>query len=116
MKAYQKYVLGKQTLHQLSHQLGKSPRTLQRHFEQFDFQPPEGCLFDEPVNLVLDATFFSRSDGVLVFRANGKNIYWRFIQSETMQEVTDILDILDKLGYCFASVTLDGRKGMIKLF
>jgi len=70
----------------------------------------------EPVNLIVDATFFGRTDGVLVFRVNKKNIYWRFIQSETIKEVSQGLDALDKLGYRFKSVTLDGRKGIIKLF
>ncbi len=69
-----------------------------------------------PINLIVDATFFSRSDGVLVFRANGKNLYWQFIESESIKEMTQGLDVLDAMGYQFKSVTIDGRRGMIKLF
>ena len=65
---------------------------------------------------MVDATFFSRSDGVLVFRANGKNIYWHFIHSETVAEVATGLDVLDKMGYRFKSVTVDGKRGIIRLF
>jgi len=71
---------------------------------------------DFSINLVVDATFFSRNDGVLIFRANSKNLHWRFIASETIANVAAGLDVLDKLGYRLKSVTLDGRKGMIKLF
>ena len=69
-----------------------------------------------PVNLLLDATFFSRSDGVLVFRAHQRNLHWRFIQSETLEEIACGLDVLNDLGFQFNSVTLDGRRGVIKLF
>lgn len=51
-----------------------------------------------------------------MFRANGKNIYWRFIHSETIKEIATGLDVLDNMGYRFSSVTVDGRKGIIKLF
>lgn len=53
---------------------------------------------------------------MLVFRANQKNLHWRFIESESLAEVAVGLDHLDQLGYRFQSVILDGRKGMIQLF
>jgi len=68
------------------------------------------------VNLLLDATFFSRRDGVLIFRANKRNLHWRFIQTESVDEVKQGLDALDKAGYGWLSVALDGRKGIIQLF
>jgi hypothetical protein len=85
-------------------------------FDKLLIEPEFPLVPNEPVNLVVDATFFSRSDGVLVFRANGKNIYWCFIPSETIKAIAAGLDVLDKMGYCFSSVTLDGRKGVIRLF
>lgn len=109
-------MLGKQSLNELSQALGKSTRTLQRHFDQLTIDATTKRLFDMPINLIVDATFFSRSDGVFVFRANRKNIYWQWITSETLKEMACALDRLDQLGYRFKSVTLDGRKGMIKLF
>ena len=101
---------------ELSQQSGKSVSTLQRDFDQLIIEPKLAGASQEAINLIVDATFFSRSDGVLVFRANGKNIYWRFIRSETIKEIAAGLDILDNHGYRFSSVTLDGRKGIIKLF
>jgi len=69
----------------------------------------------EGINLIFDATFFSRSDGVLVYRANRTNLYWRFIQSETLKEIGLGLDQLDERGFKYKSVTIDGRRGVIKL-
>ena len=66
--------------------------------------------------MLLDATFFSRSDGLLVFRAQQQNLLWHFIQSETIAEIANGLDILEKRDYHFQSVTLDGRRGVIQLF
>jgi len=71
---------------------------------------------DEPLNLVADATFFSRSDGALVFRAQQKNLLWRFIASENLAEFSVGLDELDSKGYQRKSITLDGRRGVIQLF
>jgi hypothetical protein len=68
-----------------------------------------------PINLIFDGTFFSRSDGVLVFRANGKNIYWRFIKSETLIDIELSIAHLIGQNYHFKSFTIDGRKGVIQL-
>lgn len=113
---YQHYAVHKQSLAELSVSTGKSKRTLQRDFDKFiptSFFPIPST---ELVNLIADATFFSRSDGVLIFRANAQNIYWHFIESETLKEMTLGLDAVDTMGWRFKSVTLDGRKGVIKLF
>lgn len=73
-------------------------------------------LFHQPINLLLDATFFSRRDGVLVFRAQQKNLHWRFVSTESVEEISLGLNHLERLGYTFKSVTLDGRRGVIQLF
>lgn len=114
--AFHNYCHGKQTLSELSDQTHKSMSTLQRHFDQFIVEPVIAPAPLQPVHLVLDATFFSRSDGVLVFRASGKNLYWRFISSESVAEIEAGLTMLERHGYRFASVTLDGRRGVIQLF
>ena len=64
---------------------------------------------------MLDATFFSRSDGVLVFRAQQRNLHWRFITSENLAEVAAGLEALEQKGYRFHSVVIDGRKGVTQL-
>ena len=69
-----------------------------------------------PVNIVFDGTFFGRNYGILVFRANGKNIYWEEIGSESVASIARALSVLDAIcvgGY--KSFTVDGRRGIIKL-
>ena len=53
---------------------------------------------------------------MLVFRAQQTNLHWRFIVSGTCAEMAAGLDDLDKHGYRFQSVVLDGRRGMMQLF
>lgn len=113
---YQQYVFSKQTLLELSQKHHCSIKSLQRKFDELPDVSPPDLLFSEPINLIVDATFFSRSDGVLVFRAERKNVHWQFIQSETLHEINQGLDELDRKGYCFQSIVLDGRRGVIKLF
>ena len=88
LQAYRNYALGKQTLKQLSQFCQRSVRALHYDFDQLVIAPRFPVATQQPVNLVVDATFFSRHDGVLVFRANGKNLYWQFIQSETVEELS----------------------------
>lgn len=89
---------------------------MQRKFDQLVIEPLTVTLPDKRINLVVDGTFFSRSDGVLVFRANRRNLHWRFITSETLAEMSAGLNLLEQQGYQLKSVTLDGRRGVIKLF
>lgn len=113
---YHRYAHGKQTLLELSQQTGKSIRTLQRYLDKLEINACIPPASSEPINLITDATFFSRSDGVLVFRAEGKNLHWRFIESETIAEVSAGLTELEQYGHRFKSITLDGRRGIIQLF
>lgn len=64
--------------------------------------------------MLFDGTFFSRSDGVIVYRANGKNLYWQFVQSEKLATISAGLDKLEQLGYRFSSFIIDGRRGVIQ--
>lgn len=98
-RAYHQYVKGKHSLQELRVIYRKSLPTLRKYFDQL---PPENRpLRNETlsVNLIFDATFFSRHDGVLVFRANKKNLYWRFIDSETLQAIEESLRYLSANHY-----------------
>lgn len=64
----------------------------------------------------MDATFFGREFGVLVFRAGGKNLFWKFIKSESLLEIQAALDGLDMVcagGY--TGFTIDGKPGLRQL-
>lgn len=50
----------------------------------------------------------------MVFRANGKNLYWQEIKSETIALYTDCLKSLAASGFKFKSFSIDGRRGVIQ--
>lgn len=114
-KAYQEYFSGKQTLKELRIKYNKSIPTLRKYFD--GIKTPSQSLKSpaKSINLILDATFFSRTDGLLVFRANKINLFWCNITSETIAKIDECLSILDSADYKFKSFTIDGRRGVIKL-
>jgi hypothetical protein len=94
-----------------------SPKTLRKEFDEYRANTLlEFKTYYVPLNIVFDATFFGRNYGILLFRANGKNIYWTEITSESIETISRALDALDSL--CLAgykSFTIDGRRGVIQL-
>jgi hypothetical protein len=69
----------------------------------------------EPVALTFDGTFFGRGCGLLIYRAEGRNIHWQEIESERIADMETGLLQLKAQGWLFSSVTIDGRKGAISL-
>lgn len=69
----------------------------------------------KPVNLVLDATFFQRREGVLVARGNRKNILWQEIETESVDVYKSLLNDLIAADVRLLSCTIDGRRGILQL-
>jgi hypothetical protein len=114
-EAYGAYTIGRQTIAELSQKYNCSERTLRNKFD--DYRPPiayekEAALC--PVPLVFDGTFFGRGYGLLVYRALGKNIYWREIDNEKIAYIEQDLLHLKASGWIFSSFTIDGRRGVIQ--
>jgi hypothetical protein len=65
--------------------------------------------------LTLDGTFFGRGYGLMIYRAESRNIHWQEIESETLAVVESGLKHLIAQGWSITSVTVDGRKGTIGL-
>ncbi|MDD4617079.1 MAG: hypothetical protein PHW76_08225, partial [Alphaproteobacteria bacterium] len=114
-RAYKQYSSGRQTLANLSERYRKSVRTLRRNFDRLEFSSLKQTISSAPVALTFDATFFGRGYGLLVYRAEGKNIYWQEIVSERISDMENGLSHLISLGWKFSSITIDGRKGTILL-
>jgi hypothetical protein len=114
-EAYQEYFLGKQTLKELQIKYNKSIPTLRKYFDSIEVSRQSLKVPAKSINLIFDGTFFSRTDGLLVFRANKVNLFWCNITSETIAKIAECLSVLDSAGYKFKSFTIDGRRGVIKL-
>jgi hypothetical protein len=108
-------VLGKQTLIQLGKKYEKSVPTVQKYFAALNFAPRmlPPCL--HPVSLTCDTTFFGRKYGVLVFRAQGKTLWWRFVSSESAEETRLGLEELLQAGWRFHGITVDGKKSVLAM-
>lgn len=67
----------------------------------------------KPINLLIDATFFGREYGFLVFHDCQKVIYFKEVKTESVKDFREGIIALKAANYCILSVTIDGRRGYI---
>ena len=113
--AYRAYSQGKHTLQELSLRYRVDKATLRRNFDCYEPKNEPVVPASHPVPVVFDATFFGRDNGWLIFRVDGRNIYWKEIVSETLEITSQALLHLKQSGWVFSSFTIDGRRGVIRL-
>ena len=65
-----------------------------------------------------DVTFFGRGYGILVFRSQElkQNLYWTEVNAETRAVYREGRQMLEKLGFTFDAIVLDGRTGIKSVF
>ena len=73
------------------------------------------------VVIVCDATFYGKKKdklGTLVFKDIIKDeiLIWKHIDSEKVFDYKQLLQMLLDLGYIIKSVTIDGKRGLYKVF
>jgi hypothetical protein len=93
----------------------KSPKTIQKLFDEINLVTGEIRVPSNTVSIVMDATFFSRRDGVLVARANGKNIVWKTIETEKVEHYAEMIQLMIDAGIKINSFVIDGRRGVINM-
>ena len=73
---------------------------------------------EKSVVLVADVTFFSRQNGLCVFREPNlkKNIWWRFLDYERIRVYETGRRHLERHGFIIKAVVLDGRRGVRRVF
>lgn len=118
--AYRDYTQGKQTYRELQKQYHRSTPTLRKYFDRHHAATGIIPQFNQPLVIILDAFFWSRSRGVLVARAEQKNLLWREIESEKLSHYAALLADLKAAGIQPAAFVIDGRRGVkdliLKLF
>lgn len=72
----------------------------------------------QPIVAIADVTFFKRDFGLCVIRAPHlkKNLYIQEVQTESVDAYRQGRIDLEKLGYTFKTIVLDGRPGVRQLF
>ena len=112
---YRDYSNGKHTYRELEQRHGIGRKTIRKAFDAYNKITGEITIPTCPLPLVMDAFFFSQSEGCLVFRALKKNLYWLEIQGEKISYYRQGLETLIAMGANISSVTIDGRRGVKQL-
>ncbi len=108
------YVHGKQTYQQIAEHSGKSRKWVQNQIDEYF--PPMIHLDPQPTPLVIDAFYFGRGKGFIVFRSPTlrRNLGWYEISKETVEDYELGVIELISAGWTIAGVTVDGKPGVIR--
>lgn len=114
---FKEWIIGRQTLKQLSKRSNYSERTLLRYFHNYLKEVPVLSVRpSEKVNLLIDGTYFSNDLCLVLYRDN-KIKYtqlYRLTDGEWYEEIKEDLENLLALGIQIESITCDGHKAMLK--
>ena len=117
LNAYKQWLWSRRTISEICADLEVSYPKLIKEFDKFDVSEglQEGALIDviKPINLLIDATFFGREYGFLVFHDCQKVIYFKEVKTESVKDFREGIIALKAANYCILSVTIDGRRGYI---
>ena len=111
------WILGKQTLEQISALSGYSTRQLSRWFDEYlDSCPVWRIKFHEKVNLLIDGTWFPNKLCLVLYRNETvkSTLFYRLTDGEWEDEMVEDLRNIQSLGIEIGSVTSDGGANIIK--
>lgn len=113
----EKYVWQRQTYNDLAKQQKKSNRWIQTQLDQVPIQavvPVAPC----PVVVVPDTTFFTRTDGLTVFREPNRkvNLWWQHVTHETAAVYQLGRTHLEQHGFTIQAAIVDGKRGVQRVF
>ena len=114
---FKEWVVGRQTLKQLSRKSGYSERTLKRYFDGYLKDVPMLSVRpSEKVNLLIDATYFSNDLCLVLYRDNTIKYtqLYRLTDGEWYEEIKEDLENLLSIGVQIESITCDGHKALLK--
>lgn len=116
MDLWKQYVWNKQSLVQLAKKNGRSIPWIQKSLDSV--VPEQEKISPQLLVFAADVSFFSRGDGVLVFRSPRfkKNLFWKFVRGENPEIYRSARKELEAQGFIFQAVVLDGRRGVREVF
>lgn len=111
------YIWKRQTYSDLAEKHNKSEKWVQRKLDEVKVKSIVK-LNPQPLVVVADVTFFSRQNGLCVFREPNlkKNIWWKFTDYERIKIYETGRKHLEKNGFKIKAVVLDGRRGVRSVF
>jgi uncharacterized C2H2 Zn-finger protein len=114
---FERWVLGKQTIKQLSQQSGYSEKSLRLWFDKYLKNYPQWEISRrEKVNLMIDGTYFANKVCLVLYRDNRvkATLLYRLTDGEWEQEINEDLQNLLDIGIEIESVTCDGINSIIR--
>jgi hypothetical protein len=114
---FEKWVMGRQTIPQISKESGLSVRTLERYFHGYLHEAPVWTVYpSEKVNLLVDGTYFNNNLCLVLYRDNNIKFtqLYRITDGEWYEEMKEDLENLLQLGVQIESITCDGHKALLK--
>lgn len=113
---WKKFVWERKTIKNLCKEYHRSKDWIRKHLKlarvNIQLIKPQSAVF------IADATFFKRKFGIVVFRIPclQRNIYWQETLYETISDYQQGRIDLEKQGFKFQAIVLDGRPGVRAVF
>jgi hypothetical protein len=114
---FEDWVIGRQTLNQISNESGYTTRTLSRYFHAYLSKSTVFSVYpSERVNLLIDGTYFTNDLCLILYRDNTIKFtqLYRLTNGELYEELKEDLENLLKLGVQIESITCDGHRALLK--
>jgi len=114
---FEKWVLERQTIEQISRDSGYSERSLKRYFHDYLLRAPTFKIYpSERVNLLIDGTYFTNNLCLVLYRDNTIKFtqLYRLSHGEVYEEIKEDLENLLKMGVDIESITCDGHRAQLK--
>lgn len=114
---FEDWIIGRQTIEQISKESGYPKRTLIRYFHAYLSKQPVFSIYpSERVNLLIDGTYFNNDLCLVLYRDNTIKFtqLYRLTNGEWYEELKEDLENLLKLGVQIESITCDGHKALLK--
>ncbi|QTD39292.1 transposase [Polaribacter batillariae] len=114
---FEKWIIKRRTIQEISKESGYSVRTLKRYFDNYLSKPPRLSVYpSEKVNLLIDATYFSNGICLVLYRDATIKFtqLYRLTNGEHYLEIKEDLENLLALGVQIESITSDGHKSILK--
>lgn len=118
-KLWNEYVHGKQTAAELGRKYGRCRQWISSQLNEINVDDRKVVdIIPQSIVIVADATFFSRSYGILRFRdPHSKiNLIWKEVYSETPGQYEQLKLELESRGFHIKAAVLDGKKGVRTVF
>lgn len=113
---FQKWVIGKQNLQQLSLASGYSKRKLQYLFYDYLSIPPKFIIKEKvSLHLLVDGTYMNGDACLILYYDSQRKyaLFHRWTNEEYYTEIKEDIENLVRLGIGIKSVTCDGKKAII---